>query len=99
MEKPVYASKIDERAKICHILHSTLHSIAPIELLEELSLPLRPLCYKQLPSVADDAVPSRIELADHEFDLLSLVFAKVFLISVRHQAGRDEYSRLLDHDA
>ena len=61
--------------------------------------PFGTFCNKKLSSVTDHAVSSRIELADHELDLLSLIFAQVFFICVRNKACRNEYSCFVNYYA
>src|SRR5699024_12464075 len=98
VEQSIHAAQVDKGTEIGHILYSTLNPVANLQLLKKLFLLFSLPGHKELSPVSDDAVPSRIEFADDELDLLILVFAQVFLVCVRNQACRDKYSGFIDHD-
>ena len=99
MKKAVDSAEIDKSAEVRYILDGSFHSVPRLYPCKELTLLLSALRNKKLPSVSDHTVSSRIELADHEFDLLILIFIQILLISIWYQACRDKYSCLVDHDA
>ena len=75
MKQSVCAAQVDECAEIGDILDHALNGLAYLDALEELLLHRCLLRYEKLLAVADDASSSRIELGDHELDLLSGVLA------------------------
>ena len=99
MKKTIYSSKIDECSEICNVLYSSFHSVSYTDLCKQFFLFFSTFSNKKLSSATDHAVSSRIELADHELDLLSLIFAQVFFICVRNKACRNEYSCFVNYYA
>ncbi len=93
MKQTVRSAEINECTEISDILNSSLDNIAHVNSGEELLLGFLLLGYNKLLAVADDSSSSRIELDDHEFNLLIHVFVEILLKGVRYEAGRDEYTR------
>ena len=81
-EQAVNAAQIHKCTEVCYILHYALDGISNLQTCEQLSLLLRTFRNQKLPSVTDDAVPSRIKFADHELNLFSVIFAQILLIRV-----------------
>src|SRR5699024_2472076 len=82
MKQSVYSAEIDKCTEICNILYNTFYCITCMQVCKNLFLFFCFLSNKKLSSVTDDTVSSRIELADYKFNLLSLIFAQVFLICI-----------------